>query len=160
MLQLVNTSNFQTARPTTRLSDLAGIDSILEQIRELVFYPTQYPELYSHLGVSPPCGILLHGPSGCGKTTLAAAIAGELGLPYFKVQYIPNLYHTAYPCFNLLIIITHVTMYCCRRLVPSWWAEPPGKARNASDRYSRAPPPTHPLCCSLTRLTSSLARKT
>ena len=80
MLQLVNTSNFQTARPTTRLSDLAGIDSILEQIRELVFYPTQYPELYSHLGVSPPCGILLHGPSGCGKSTLLS-ILGLLDTP-------------------------------------------------------------------------------
>jgi predicted ATPase len=51
-----------------------------------VFYPTQFPELYAHLGVSPPCGILLHGPSGCGKTMLATAIAGELGLPYFKVR--------------------------------------------------------------------------
>jgi ribosome biogenesis ATPase len=82
---LSSAGNFVVPRPLTRLSDLAGIDSILQQIRELVFYPTQYPELYAHLGVSPPCGILLHGPSGCGKTMLASAIAGELGLPYFKV---------------------------------------------------------------------------
>jgi ribosome biogenesis ATPase len=72
-------------RPQTRLTDLAGIDSILQQIRELVFYPTQFPALYAHLGVSPPCGILLHGSSGCGKTMLASAIAGELGLPFFEV---------------------------------------------------------------------------
>jgi ribosome biogenesis ATPase len=74
--------------PTAKLADMAGIDSILQQIRELVFYPVQYPELYSLLGVSPPCGILLHGPSGCGKTLLATAIAGELGLPFFKVSLI------------------------------------------------------------------------
>lgn len=70
----------------TRLSSLAGIDSIINQIKELVFYPVQYSQLYSHLGVTPPCGILLHGPSGCGKTTLAYAIAGELNLPFFKAS--------------------------------------------------------------------------
>jgi ribosome biogenesis ATPase len=76
---------FLATHPTAKLADMAGIDSILQQIRELVFYPVQYPELYAQLGVSPPCGILLHGPSGCGKTLLATAIAGELGLPFFKV---------------------------------------------------------------------------
>ena len=45
-----------------------------------------YPDLYSYLGVQPPCGLLLHGPSGCGKTALAYAIAGELGLPFFKAS--------------------------------------------------------------------------
>lgn len=41
--------------------------------------------MYSHLGVSPPCGFLLHGPPGCGKTLVAHAIAGELDLPFFKL---------------------------------------------------------------------------
>ncbi len=80
-----NNFNFESARPTIRLNGLAGIDSIPQQIRELVFYPACFPELYEHLGIRPPCGILLHGPSGCGKSSLANAIAGELGLPYFKV---------------------------------------------------------------------------
>jgi ribosome biogenesis ATPase len=79
--------SFLTSRPTARLSDLAGLDSVLQQIKELVFFPVLYPRLYSHLGVRPPCGILLHGPSGCGKTTLASAIAGELNLPFFKVAH-------------------------------------------------------------------------
>ena len=79
--------NFLTTRPATRLKDLAGIDSILQKIEELAFFPTKFPELYSYLGVSPPCGILLNGPSGCGKTMLASAIAGELGLPFYKVSY-------------------------------------------------------------------------
>jgi ribosome biogenesis ATPase len=51
-----------------------------------VCFPTLFPQLYTHLGVCPPCGLLLHGPSGCGKTTLAAAIAGETGIPYFKAS--------------------------------------------------------------------------
>jgi len=68
-----------------RLRDLAGIDAIHQLIHETVFFPIKYPTLYKHLGICPPVGILLHGPSGCGKTSLALAIAGELGLPFFKV---------------------------------------------------------------------------
>ena len=45
----------------------------------------RHPEVYHHLGVIPPRGVLLHGPPGCGKTLLAHAIAGELDLPILKV---------------------------------------------------------------------------
>jgi ribosome biogenesis ATPase len=65
--------------PSTRLGDLAGIDSIIEEILQLIGMPLKHPEIYLHLGIQPPRGILLHGPSGCGKTMLANAIAG---VPY------------------------------------------------------------------------------
>jgi ribosome biogenesis ATPase len=77
---------FLVPRPNNRLAHLAGIDSIVSQVREMVFYPVQYASMYKYLGVKPPCGVLLHGPSGCGKTSLANAIAGELNLPYFKAS--------------------------------------------------------------------------
>eukprot|EP01031_Cornospumella_fuschlensis_P037077 gene37077-45004_t len=79
-------NTFLVPRPATRLSDLAGLDSIEKQVIELILHPLHYPQIYYHLGIAPPTGILLHGPSGSGKSTLANAIAGETGLPYFRVS--------------------------------------------------------------------------
>ncbi|KAK4533091.1 hypothetical protein CCYA_CCYA15G3948 [Cyanidiococcus yangmingshanensis] len=77
---------FLVPQPSQRYSDIGGIESALLLIRELVEWPLRYVQLYTHLGVDPPRGILLHGPSGCGKTLLANAIAGELGVPFLKVS--------------------------------------------------------------------------
>eukprot|EP00605_Chrysophyceae_sp_TOSAG23-4_P000055 GSChrysophyteH1.ASY1.ANO1.57.1 assembled CDS len=81
-----STTPFLTPTPSAKLADLAGVESVVDQIRELVFVPVQHPEVYKELGVRPPCGILLRGPSGCGKTHLANAVASELGLPYFRAS--------------------------------------------------------------------------
>lgn len=69
-----------------RYADLGGIEVVLEEIRDLVERPFRFPQLYKHLGVEPPRGILLHGPPGSGKTCLALAIAGELSIPIIKVS--------------------------------------------------------------------------
>ncbi len=73
-------------RPAERYADLGGIERVLGDVRELVEYPFAHPEIYTSLGVRFPCGILLHGPPGCGKTVLACAIAGELGVHFFRVS--------------------------------------------------------------------------
>mmetsp|Transcript_10249 Transcript_10249/g.21722 ORF Transcript_10249/g.21722 Transcript_10249/m.21722 type:complete len:841 (+) Transcript_10249:267-2789(+) len=73
-------------RPIERYSDLGGMGDVLTQIRQLVEYPLVRPELYRHLGVDPPRGVLLRGPPGCGKTHLVNSIAGQLGIPYFRVS--------------------------------------------------------------------------
>ncbi|CAJ1339481.1 unnamed protein product [Effrenium voratum] len=72
-------------RPEERLEDLGGVDEILDDLRQLVVQPLSHPEVFSHLGVQPPTGVLLFGPPGCGKTKIAHAIAGTTGVPFFKI---------------------------------------------------------------------------
>ncbi|KAJ3415023.1 hypothetical protein HDV05_005668 [Chytridiales sp. JEL 0842] len=72
--------------PTARLADLGGIDNVVEEVLQLIGMPLKHPEIYLHLGIQPPRGILLHGPPGCGKTMLANAIAGEAGVPFITIS--------------------------------------------------------------------------
>ncbi|KAJ3109829.1 hypothetical protein HDU97_000059 [Phlyctochytrium planicorne] len=72
--------------PTSNLSDLGGIDSCIEEILQLIAMPLKHSEVFLHLGIQPPRGILLHGPPGCGKTLLANAIAGEIGVPFINIS--------------------------------------------------------------------------
>ena len=36
------------------------MEGVLQEVRELVEYPLTHPEIYCHLGVEPPRGLLLH----------------------------------------------------------------------------------------------------
>jgi hypothetical protein len=65
-------------------SDVAGLDNILPEVREIVSY-LQNPSGYHSLGAMPPRGILLHGEPGTGKTLLAKAVAGEAECDAFCV---------------------------------------------------------------------------
>jgi ribosome biogenesis ATPase len=75
-----------TETPSVSYADLGGMEGPLQAVRELVEYPLTHPEIFAHLGVAPPRGLLLHGPPGCGKTLLACAIAGELGVGFVRVS--------------------------------------------------------------------------
>ncbi|XP_078212567.1 nuclear valosin-containing protein-like isoform X10 [Callithrix jacchus] len=67
-----------------KFEDVGGNDMTLKEVCKMLIH-MRHPEVYHHLGVVPPRGVLLHGPPGCGKTLLAHAIAGELDLPILKV---------------------------------------------------------------------------
>lgn len=67
--------------PSTRLSDVIGIDKVVEEVRDLIDLFANYKECIRK-GIRLPRGVLLHGTSGVGKTLLARAIAGECGLPF------------------------------------------------------------------------------
>jgi transitional endoplasmic reticulum ATPase len=64
--------------PSVTYEDIGGLESELEQVREMIELPMRHPELFSRLGIDPPKGVLLHGPPGTGKTLMAKAVASEI----------------------------------------------------------------------------------
>ena len=69
-----------------RYSDLGGIGDVIEEIKRLVEFPLRHPEVFEHLGVTPPRGILICGQPGSGKTALAHSICGEMNVPFYKIS--------------------------------------------------------------------------
>lgn len=72
--------------PTTKLSNLGGMEKVTTDLMELIGLPILHPEIYVSTGVEPPRGVLLYGPPGCGKTTIANALAGELQVPFLNIS--------------------------------------------------------------------------
>lgn len=70
-------------RPSTRLSDIAGMDDVKNALRDRVILPLQRPEVARAYGLRAGGGILLYGPPGTGKTAVARAVAGELDADFF-----------------------------------------------------------------------------
>ncbi|GAA0608073.1 hypothetical protein GCM10009547_07530 [Sporichthya brevicatena] len=69
----------------THFSDVAGLDHIVAELRDLVDYVSD-PGRFERLNARPPRGILLHGEPGCGKTLLARALAAEINVPFYFVS--------------------------------------------------------------------------
>jgi ATPase family AAA domain-containing protein 1 len=73
---------------TASSTDIGGLETIIEEIKEAVIYPLTMPHIYSHGGslLSAPSGVLLYGPPGCGKTMLAKAVAHESGASFINLH--------------------------------------------------------------------------
>lgn len=78
-------SRRMSAKQTTVLSDVIGMDDAKEQIRLRLLEPVRNPAKARRYGLSLGGGVLLYGPPGTGKTMLARAVAGELNLPFFMI---------------------------------------------------------------------------
>ena len=72
--------------PKVTWEDIGDLEEAKEKIREIVELPLKHPELFRHLGIEPPKGILLHGPPGTGKTLLAKALANEIGAYFITIN--------------------------------------------------------------------------
>ncbi|NJR77782.1 CDC48 family AAA ATPase [Sphingomonas corticis] len=63
--------------PTTKWSDVGGLDDAQVRLKEGVELPLKDPDAFRRLGIRPAKGFLLYGPPGTGKTLLAKAVARE-----------------------------------------------------------------------------------
>jgi cell division protease FtsH len=73
------------AQPGITFNDVAGVDEPLQELQEVVEFLKE-PQKFAALGARIPRGVLLVGPPGTGKTLLARAVAGEAGVPFFRIS--------------------------------------------------------------------------
>ena len=72
--------------PDIDYSDIGGLSSQIEAIRDAVELPFLHADLFIEHQLRPPKGILLYGPPGCGKTLIAKAVANSLAKQVAKVR--------------------------------------------------------------------------
>ncbi len=74
-----------TESPNVKWSDIAGLKSSKQVLREAIVLPIMKPKLFT--GARKPwSGVLLFGPPGCGKTLLAKAAASECKATFFSAS--------------------------------------------------------------------------
>ena len=68
------------------LTDLKGVDDLLEALDANVIMPLENAEVSQELGLQPKRGVLLAGPPGTGKTTIGRALARRLKSKFFLLD--------------------------------------------------------------------------
>lgn len=86
--------------------DIAGLDHLIQELRETVILPIQKRELFADSRLTqPPKGVLLHGPPGKKLNTLSSVFSTIM---YFWVR-LPNFFVTSF--------LGHILCSAFRRLV-------------------------------------------
>lgn len=76
----------EVSAPRTSWEDIGDLEEAKRKVREMIELPLRHPEIFKHLGVEPPRGVLLSGPPGTGKTLLAKAVASEANAYFTSIN--------------------------------------------------------------------------
>ncbi|MHA2432960.1 MAG: AAA family ATPase [Candidatus Thorarchaeota archaeon] len=85
-LQEMISDTIITERPSTKMSEVAGLEAAKQAIHDAIVAPMKHPELFKPKARQPWRGILFYGPAGCGKTLIAKAVAAEVNATFFNVS--------------------------------------------------------------------------
>ncbi|XP_073026996.1 uncharacterized protein [Primulina eburnea] len=66
---------------------VAGLQHVVQCMKEVVILPLLYPEYFKNLGLTPPRGVLLHGYPGTGKTLVVRALVGSCARGEKRIAY-------------------------------------------------------------------------
>ena len=72
--------------PNVKWEDIGGMDSIKQELIEIVEWPLKRKDSFQRLGINPPRAVLLFGAPGTGKTLLAKALATESQINFISVK--------------------------------------------------------------------------
>jgi transitional endoplasmic reticulum ATPase len=72
--------------PNVTWEDVGGLEGTKAELREMVQYPVEHPEMFQYFGMAASKGVLFYGPPGCGKTLLAKAIANECQANFISIK--------------------------------------------------------------------------
>lgn len=66
---------------------VAGLQNVVQCMKEVVILPLLYPGCFDSLGITPPRGVLLHGYPGTGKTLVVRALVGACARGGKRIAY-------------------------------------------------------------------------
>ncbi|MBN1157461.1 AAA family ATPase [Candidatus Woesearchaeota archaeon] len=72
-------------KPSVSWDQIGGLESQINEVKEVIELPLVKPELFVKVGITPPKGVLLHGPPGTGKTLLAKAVAASTNSTFIEL---------------------------------------------------------------------------
>jgi transitional endoplasmic reticulum ATPase len=89
--------------PNVTWDDIGGLEGVKRELKELVQYPVEHPEMFEKFGMQASRGVLFYGPPGCGKTLLAKAVANECQANFISVKVCPHAWRIcccvcSFPC--------------------------------------------------------------
>ncbi|KAL4429387.1 hypothetical protein ABPG77_005161 [Micractinium sp. CCAP 211/92] len=73
--------------PSVTFDAVGGLDHYIKALKEMIFLPLVYPELFERFHIAPPRGVLFYGPPGTGKTLVARALAAHASCAGKKVSF-------------------------------------------------------------------------
>ncbi|MDD2439046.1 MAG: CDC48 family AAA ATPase [Methanosarcinaceae archaeon] len=76
---------YETVARGVTYEDIGGLGEEIIRVREIIELPMKHPELFRHLNIEPPKGVILYGPPGTGKTLIAKAVANECGASFHYI---------------------------------------------------------------------------
>lgn len=86
--------------PDVTWADIGALHTTREELHMAIVQPIRRPELFTSVGITAACGVLLWGPPGCGKTLLAKAVANESRANFISVKG-PELLNKASALFSI-----------------------------------------------------------